>query len=179
MVCRMKTLTDHLAQYAAYHRDPRNVATHFVGVPMIVVAVATLLSRPSFAIAETGLAASPAVLAIAATIAFYLRLDRRFGVVMAALMGLAGFAGAALAAQTTAVWLAGGLGLFFVGWIIQFVGHAFEGKKPAFADDLVGLVVGPLFVVAEAGFAAGFRDEVRLAIESRSGPPRRRVIASP
>src|SRR5690606_3173882 len=25
----MKSLTDHLAQYAAYHRDRRNIATHF------------------------------------------------------------------------------------------------------------------------------------------------------
>ena len=35
----MKTPTDHLAQYAAYHRDPRNIHTHFVGVPMIMLAV--------------------------------------------------------------------------------------------------------------------------------------------
>nr|MBP7572835.1 DUF962 domain-containing protein [Rhodoferax sp.] len=34
----MKTLTDHLAQSAAYHGDPRNISTHFVGVPMIVLA---------------------------------------------------------------------------------------------------------------------------------------------
>ena len=34
----MKTLTDHLTQYAAYHQDSRNVATHFVGIPMIVLA---------------------------------------------------------------------------------------------------------------------------------------------
>ena len=32
-----KTLTDHLATYAEYHRDRRNIATHFFGVPMIVV----------------------------------------------------------------------------------------------------------------------------------------------
>ena len=42
----MKTLIDHLAQYAAYHRDPRNIHTHFVGVPMIMFAVVVLLSRP-------------------------------------------------------------------------------------------------------------------------------------
>ena len=35
----MKTLVDHLAQYAAYHRDRRNIVTHFVGIPMIVLAV--------------------------------------------------------------------------------------------------------------------------------------------
>ena len=32
----MKTLIDHLSQYADYHRDPRNIHTHFVGVPMIM-----------------------------------------------------------------------------------------------------------------------------------------------
>jgi uncharacterized membrane protein YGL010W len=173
----MKNLHDHLASYAAYHRDPRNIATHFVGIPMIVVAVATLLSRPVFLTLDIGpggaLALSPAVLAIAATCAFYLRLDRRYFVAMTLLMGLAGYVGARLAAQPFGVWLGAGLGLFVVGWIIQFVGHFFEGRKPAFVDDLVGLIVGPLFVVAEAGFAVGFRDEVKAEIEKRTGPVRR------
>lgn len=173
----MKTLDDHLSQYAACHRDPRNIATHFLGIPMIVVAVATLLSRPTLALADTGLTLSPAVLAIAGTVAFYLRLDRRYGVVMAALLALAGYAGASLATESTPVWLGAGLGLFVAGWIIQFVGHFYEGKKPAFVDDLVGLVVGPLFVVAEAGFALGFRDDVRQEIERRSGPTHRRQLS--
>ena len=30
--------TDLMAQYAAYHRDRRNIATHFVGIPLIVIA---------------------------------------------------------------------------------------------------------------------------------------------
>ena len=32
----MKSLVDHLSQYAAYHRDPRNIASHFIGIPLIV-----------------------------------------------------------------------------------------------------------------------------------------------
>ena len=32
----MRTATELLAQYAAYHRDRRNIVSHFVGVPMIV-----------------------------------------------------------------------------------------------------------------------------------------------
>ena len=44
----MLTLTQHLSQYAAYHRDRRNIATHFVGIPLIVFAVIVLLSRPAF-----------------------------------------------------------------------------------------------------------------------------------
>jgi hypothetical protein len=46
-------------------------------------------------------------------------------------------------------WLGWGLGFFIVGWLVQFVGHYYEGRKPAFADDLVGLLVGPMFVVME------------------------------
>ena len=71
-----------------------------------------------------------------------------------------------------AVWLATGIGLFAVGWVIQFVGHYYEGRKPAFVDDLVGLIVGPLFVVAELGFMVGLRKEVQKEIEERSGPLR-------
>lgn len=33
--------------------------------------------------------------------------------------------------------------LFVVGWILQFVGHAFEGKPPSFFSDPRFLLVGP------------------------------------
>ena len=166
----MKTLTDHLAQYAAYHRDRRNIATHFVGVPMILLAVTVLLSRPAFG--AGALVLSPALLAALAAALFYLRLDARFGAVMAALLALCVAAGQALAAGPTTTWLGAGVGLFVVGWIIQFVGHWYEGRKPAFVDDVLGLLIGPLFVVAEAGFLLGLRTEVQQAIEARSGPLR-------
>ena len=168
----MKTLTDHLAQYADYHRDPRNIHTHFVGVPMIMFAVVVLLSRPTWMAGPLPL--SPALLGALAASVFYFRLDTRFGLAMATILA-AMLAGAQwLAAQSLAVWLGAGIGLFAVGWVIQFVGHYYEGRKPAFVDDLVGLIVGPLFVVAEWAFALGLRKEVQAAIEARSGPVRLR-----
>ncbi|MGB7903473.1 MAG: Mpo1-like protein [Steroidobacteraceae bacterium] len=166
----MKTLTDQLANYAAYHRDRRNIATHFVGIPMIVVAVATLLARPAWPVA--GWPVSAATLLTLLTVVYYLRLDLRFGAAMALLLGAALAAGQSLAAQSTAVWLGAGVGLFVVGWLFQFVGHVYEGRKPAFVDDLIGLIVGPLFVVAEAAFALGLRGEVLREIEARVGPTR-------
>ena len=48
----MRTATDLLSQYAAYHRDRRNIATHLVGVPMIVFAIGVLLARPSVPLAR-------------------------------------------------------------------------------------------------------------------------------
>jgi uncharacterized membrane protein YGL010W len=169
----MRTLQDQLSQYADYHRDPRNIQTHFFGVPMIMLAVVVLLSRPSLGSVDS-IVWSPAWPAAIAACIFYLRLDLRFGLVMAAIVAAMLAIGQWLAAQATATWLLWGVGLFVVGWVIQFVGHHYEGRKPAFVDDLVGLIVGPLFVVAEWAFLLGLRHEVKDAIEARAGPVRLR-----
>ena len=161
----MKTLTDQLTQYAYYHQDQRNINTHFVGVPMIVMAVVTLMSRPVMAVG--GLSISLALIASVLSTIFYLRLDLRFGVVLGAVLALMLSGGQWLAAQGTALWLSAGAGLFVVGWIIQFVGHYYEGKKPAFVDDLVGLLIGPLFVTAELGFLLQMRLELKAEIHNR------------
>jgi uncharacterized membrane protein YGL010W len=47
------------------------------------------------------------------------------------------------------------LGLFVVGWIFQFVGHAIEGNQPAFFRNPVYLLVGPMWVVRRAAEALG------------------------
>jgi len=171
----MKTLTDQLATYATYHRDPRNITTHFIGIPMIVLAVVVLLSRPGVEVA--GLSLTPAVIASLLAAAYYLRLDRGFGAVMAALLALALWFGGWAAALPTAQWLTVGAGGFVVGWAFQFVGHWYEGRKPAFVDDLMGLLIGPLFVVAEAAFMLGLCQPLRQAVEQRAGPVRHRVTA--
>lgn len=140
---------------------------------MIMFAVVVLLSRPTWMAGPLPL--SPALLGALAASVFYFRLDTRFGLAMATILA-AMLAGAQwLAAQSLAMWLGAGIGLFAVGWVIQFVGHYYEGRKPAFVDDLVGLIIGPLFVVAEWAFALGLRKEVQAAIEARSGPVRLRT----
>jgi uncharacterized membrane protein YGL010W len=163
----MKTITDHLAQYAAYHRDRRNIATHLVGIPMIVIALMILLSRPSFLVADWTL--SPAlVVAVIATL-FYLKLDVALGAVMGLLLAGCLLLGQQVALLSTSEWLLWGVGLFVVGWIFQFIGHYFEGRKPAFVDDIMGLAIGPLFVVAEVVFMLGLKKQLHAAIEARFG----------
>lgn len=170
----MKSLVDHLSQYAAYHRDPRNIASHFIGIPLIVVAVAVLLSRPEWAVGSLWI--SPAVMLALFSAWFYLRLELALGALMTVLMGFSVWAGHVLAAQSTLVWLSSGIGMFVVGWVIQFVGHYYEGRKPAFVDDVSGLIVGPLFVVAELAFLLGLRHNLKEQIEQRSGPMARRSL---
>ena len=38
-----------------------------------------------------------------------------------------------------------GLTLFIVGWVLQFIGHAFEGNMPAFFSNPIYLLIGPLW----------------------------------
>lgn len=44
-------------------------------------------------------------------------------------------------------WVA--LAMFVVGWILQFIGHAFEGRKPEFFRDWRFLLVGLRWWVAK------------------------------
>ena len=164
----MKSGFDQLANYAAYHRDRRNIATHLVGVPMIVFAVVTLLSRPAFEVA--GLALTPAWITLVAAGIYYLLLDVGLGLSLTLIIGAMTWAGAQIAGMSTVTWLATGIGMFVVGWIIQFIGHYYEGRKPAFVDDIVGLLIGPLFVWAEVVFALGMKQALVKAIEARVGP---------
>lgn len=171
-------LIAQLGKYATYHRDPRNIGTHFIGVPMIVVAVVSFFSRPGFEL--FGLALAPVWFAIAAAGVFYLRLDVRFGLTMIALLLGCAFVASFLGGQSTLVWALTSTALFVVGWVIQFIGHYYEGKKPAFVDDLIGLLIGPLFVTAEVAFMLGLRLEVKADIEKVAGPTRlRQLDASP
>ena len=165
----MRNATELLSQYAEYHRDRRNIATHLVGVPMIVFGVAVLLARPAFMLG--GLALTPAWLLFAATAAWYLtRGDLIVGAAVSLVVGVLVALGHGVAYGSVASWLTWGLGSFAVGWVIQFVGHYSEGRKPAFVDDLAGLLIGPMFVTAEVVFALGLCKSLHDEIVRRAGP---------
>ncbi len=165
----MKSLEENLTQYAAYHRDRRNIATHFFGIPLIVFAVVLALATASVSVGGFGL--TGAAVASAAACLYYLRLDAGFAFAMAVTL----FAMCAGASEITArLSVPAALGVaaavFAVGWALQFWGHRFEGMKPAFFDDAKQLLIGPLFVVAEVFFFFGARAPLRRYIEDRVGP---------
>ena len=172
----MRTATELLVQYAAYHRDRRNIVSHFVGVPMIVFAVGVLLARP--ALPAGGLALTPAWILFALAAAWYLtRGNAVLGVAVSAVVAALLWLGQQTADGSVPVWLGWGVGCFAIGWVIQFVGHWYEGRKPAFVDDLVGLLVGPMFVTAEAMFMLGWNKPLQDELEQRVGPTTMRDMA--
>ena len=172
--------TAQMVQYAHYHRDRRNIATHLVGVPLIFMAIGMMLTQPQWAVGSVLL--TTAWLVWGLTSLWYLSRG-------AWLLGLATVLvnGALMwAAYRTPVWVAWmgwpllqdqplwllGLAVFFLGWVIQFIGHWFEGRKPAFVDDVVGLLVGPMFVVGEVLMALGLLRRMHHDIHRLAGSTR-------
>jgi uncharacterized membrane protein YGL010W len=47
------------------------------------------------------------------------------------------------------------LALFVVGWVFQFIGHAIEGNQPAFFENPLYLLVGPLWLLRRAAGVVG------------------------
>lgn len=154
----MTRLESLLGQYAAYHLDRKNVFSHFIGIPLIVFSILCFAAKAQFTVA--GYPIDLAMLLIVASVIYYLSLDLIFGVVMAVLFALIYQPATQVAALATSSWVLVSAGFFIVGWIIQFIGHYYEKKKPAFVDDLVGLAIGPLFVVAEFIFLVGLRKKL-------------------
>jgi len=158
----MKTLEDQMSVYAAYHQDARNKATHFVGVPVIVLALMIPLSWLRFE------GVSAAMVITAALLAYYLALDLWLGLAMCVVMAALLWAAQLIADQGALggwTWF----GIFFVGgWILQLVGHAFEGRKPALADNLFQIFVAPIFLCAELFFALGYKPGLHAAVRERA-----------
>ena len=154
----MTKLEQLLSQYAAYHLDHKNILTHFVGIPLIVFAIVCLTARAGVML--LGMELTLALVILIASGMYYLSLDRIFGLIMLVIYAIAYPFAYKIAQLDTSLWLSLSIGIFVVGWAFQFVGHFYEKKKPAFMDDIMGLAIGPLFVLAEMVFMLGFRKDL-------------------
>src|SRR5471030_3336563 len=128
-----------MAFYAAYHQDGRNKLTHFIGVPAIVLGVMVALAWLRMEVGGTTVSGAMAITAI--VLVYYLLLDIPLGIAMVAVFCALLYAAEIIAALPLKEAVAWFLLLFAGGWVIQLVGHVFEGRKPALADNLFQIFV--------------------------------------
>ncbi|HXX85159.1 MAG TPA: Mpo1-like protein [Casimicrobiaceae bacterium] len=123
-------------RYGEYHRNPTNKAIHWACVPLIVWSLLGMLW-----------AASPFAVyaAILLAMAFYVWLPLSIAVGMLLMLVVMAYLLTLLGPQVLVV----SVGVFVVAWIGQFIGHAVEGRRPAFFEDIRSLLVGPAWVLAE------------------------------
>lgn len=140
----MKTVEEWFELYGESHQNRTNKLIHYVCVPAILYAVLALLdgvSKPYY----FDFPFSMALPLLFAGGCFYLMLNWRLGMVTLLLC----FAMVATFHFYThpKIQIMINLALFVVAWIFQFIGHKIEGKKPSFLQDILFLMIGPLWIV--------------------------------
>jgi uncharacterized membrane protein YGL010W len=159
----MKTLEEQLSSYLRYHRNPKNKLTHFVGVPLIMFSLFVLLGLARAQLGDMSITAA-SVFAVA-VLAYYFRLDAVLAVAMTLFTAVLLIAANRVCALGTTTALSVFGVTFVVGWILQLVGHALEGRKPALVYNFFHVLIAPLFLMAEVFFALGYKRDVAERVE--------------
>ncbi len=136
----MRTIESMFVDYAEHHKTPGNKAFHRLGIPMIMFSLLGLLSSVEMGGARH-VPLDLGVALIAGAGIFYLVLEWRLAIPMVIVSSL--FYLGAKPLSLTLVW-----SLFIAGWVFQFIGHSvYEKRQPAFFNNLVQLLVGPLWIL--------------------------------
>lgn len=164
----MKSLVSHLSDYKSVHLNHKNIATHFVGVPLILWSIALLLSGIQFTIEVSETIQVHSLLPIVALLIYlyYLLLNIKLAFVAIVLLSPIFYSASLFSDHDYFYWLV--FGVFLIGWSFQFLGHHFEKAKPAFIDDIAQLLIGPLFLVAEIYFYLGFDKSLANEVEQQA-----------
>ena len=168
----MKSAVEQLSTYKSVHLNPKNIKTHFVGVPAIIWALMVWLNliELPYSFGQSGINLTIAMPIFFGILIYYFILHTKLAIGQV-IFFIPTFYFAYYVSQMDNAGLIA-LVVFVVAWIFQFVGHHFEKAKPAFVDDLNQLLIGPLFMMAEVFFMLGKLKELEekitpLAIEKR------------
>jgi uncharacterized membrane protein YGL010W len=171
----MKTIEDQMSFYAAYHQDARNKATHFIGVPAIMLSLFIPLAWIRL-FEVGGFAFTAAMLFALVVLVYYIVLDVPLGLAMLVVSAILLWMAHGIANLGAVAGWAGFAILFVGGWILQLVGHVFEGRKPALADNLFQIFVAPIFLAAEVFFALGYKPALHQRVQQRAQEMRNRTL---
>lgn len=124
------------SEYGGYHQDIRNRRAHAVGIPLIVVGLLGLLHLVRVGPVDLAVAAAVAVLL------YYVAIDARGALISAVVFAVLYWIAVRLTWEVN-------VGAFVLGWGFQLVGHRLEGNRPKFVENLVYLLIGPLYFFQE------------------------------
>ncbi len=139
------------AEYAESHRNSTNKMIHWICVPLIfwtILGFISLIPSPHFCASYFGCMSLVSLIAVILVTLFYLRLSLLIGFIMIfAMLLMEHFAYAVNIHFGNKSWVVY-LSVFVITWILQFVGHKIEGKKPSFLKDLQFLLIGPIWLLS-------------------------------
>ena len=152
----VKTLSEQVQAYGAYHQNAWNRLTHVFGVPLVTFSFFLFLAWFRF-IGSQRLPLSAATLFYMAVLCYYMRLDWKAGLAQApfglAILWLAERAAVLPFGESALVFVSA----FCLGWVFQLLGHVVEGRRPALADNILQVFNAPLFLIVEFMSLLGHR----------------------
>lgn len=144
-----RSLAQWLAEYGESHQHPLNERLHWICVPLIALAAFGMIAAIPLPAALTqslpGLQAGH--LAALAVVLYYFNLSRSLALGSLVVLGLLLLGVHGLSFLPWSVMLSSVV-IFVLAWIGQFVGHAYEGRRPSFFKDLQFLLIGPIWLLA-------------------------------
>ncbi|WP_312299454.1 Mpo1-like protein [Chryseobacterium sp.] len=148
------------AEYSKSHRNATNKLIHWICVPLIfwtILGFVSLIPAPHLCISYFGCISIVSSITVVLITLFYLRLSLRISIIMliltAATEHFIYLTNIYFERQSWMVYLT----VFVVTWILQFIGHKIEGKKPSFLKDLQFLLVGPIWLLSFIPKKTGIR----------------------
>lgn len=139
------------AEYAESHRNSTNKLIHWICVPLIfwtILGFISLIPSPHFCAPYFGCISLVSLIVVILITLFYLRLSLLIGFIMIfAMLLMEHLAYAVNIHFGNKSWMVY-LAVFVITWILQFVGHKIEGKKPSFLKDLQFLLIGPIWLLS-------------------------------
>lgn len=140
-----------LAEYGESHRNGTNKLIHWICVPLIfwtILGFISYIPTPNIYLKYFGFLSIASFIALVLVTIFYFRLSWRIAIIMIFVMLLMEhFVSLANVTFGTKSWILY-LAVFVITWILQFVGHKIEGKKPSFLKDLQFLLIGPIWLLS-------------------------------
>ena len=144
----MKTIENWLSEYGESHQNPTNKLVHWICVPVIFFCVVGLLYSVKLGVPlGPGLELNQAMVILAATLLYYVRLSPTLAVGMTLFAGVCLVVCQMIETAGIPLWQVC-LTLFVLAWIGQFWGHKVEGKKPSFFKDVQFLMIGPAWLMS-------------------------------
>lgn len=130
----MSVLTRLLESYEKNHQNPINEAIHIIAIPLIMFSILGMTAAFDIFLEY---------MLVGIVFFYYLKLSKTAALLM--LVWLLIYLGLVVLLKPYIIEIS--ILLFAFGWILQFLGHFIEGKRPSFFEDLRYFLIGPLFVV--------------------------------
>lgn len=147
----MRKIDLFFAEYGESHRNATNKLIHWICVPLIfwtILGFISLIPAPHFCLPYFGCISIASIIAIVLVTLFYIRLSLLISFIMILIMLLMEhFTYAVNIYFGKKSWLVF-LSVFIISWVLQFIGHKIEGKKPSFVKDLQFLLIGPIWLLS-------------------------------